>query len=600
MIHFITFGDKKKCYKSACRLVEQINDTELFDTSEALNEEILIERYPHFQKHMPFIEKYRTRGFGCWLWKSFCVYHKLMELKENDILVYFDGGCEINMRAKDRLKLYIDYAYKNDFMGFGVETEIEYNKMELLKKFGVENNSKILNSKQCQGGLLLVKKCKRTMNLIKKWYEITHSDNYENITDTKDDSIQHKVIKDHRHDQAVLSLLVKTLGFKFIEDETWKSPFWHIDGKDIPVWAIRNKEEDGSLSLFNVYLNHSIRLRFQKQIKVGRIGTYNCDCVMFNYLVRIISPDVNIIWENSDNCDIILKGHGYPQYFTNKEKPIIYFSGEPKNVSLEKGENKYIEIGTLLEGNENNENFFHVPFLAFAFKCLYNDKLYINENPENPEPIFNNLLEVGKNNNNFDDLYMKRIYENNDRKYLCAWCACKSNEFRDKLFNTLVEKDVSKTVHSLGKQYGKYPETNRKIPGQNWNDINLIKQYSDYYFVLAIENCVKKGYVTEKILNAFYSGAIPVYYGDRSVFDYFNKEAFIYVNDFNSVEECVDYIVGLSNDKIKEMMSKPIFKENKLHEKLTLNHYPSTKYYKKISQKMESLLGNEGIQLQFS
>ena len=50
MIHFITFGDKEMFYKPACRLVEQINDTELFDTAEALNEEILIERYPHFKK----------------------------------------------------------------------------------------------------------------------------------------------------------------------------------------------------------------------------------------------------------------------------------------------------------------------------------------------------------------------------------------------------------------------------------------------------------------------------------------------------------------------------------------------------------------------
>ena len=166
---------------------------------------------------------------------------------------------------------YIDYAYKNDFMGFGVETEIEYNKMELLRKFGVENNSGILNSKQCQGGLLLIKKCKRTMNLIKKWYEITSGDNYENIIDDKDDSIQHKVIKDHRHDQAVLSLLVKTLGFKFIEDETWKSPFWHIDGKDIPVWAIRNKEED--LTLFNVY---SIDLPKLSPVATYELYAYNC------------------------------------------------------------------------------------------------------------------------------------------------------------------------------------------------------------------------------------------------------------------------------------------------------------------------------------
>lgn len=595
MIHFITFGDKENYYNAALRLASQIQESELFDSFEAYNEDSLLSKYPSFDKHLEFINNNKSKGFGYWVWKPFLIKNKLKELNNNDLLVYFDAGCEVNMNAKDRLKLYLDYAYKNDFMGFGVETEIGYTKIELLQRLGV-NNTGFLNSKQCQSGLLFIKKCNKTIKLVDDWYDLSIENNYINLINTTDMSIQNKEFKVHRNDQSILSLLIKINRFKFIEDETWKSPLWHINGKDIPLWAIRNNKKD--LSIFNIYLNYSVKLRHFKQIKVGTVGAYNSDCVLFNYLIKIINPDINIIWENSDDCDIILKGHKYPPiYFTNKVKPFVYFSGEPFNVPLENGIEKYIEFGTLLEGNENNPNFHHIPFATFSLKCLYNNILYTNENPDNKENYLNNLLEIGKDNNNFDNLYLERIYKNKNRKYLCAWCASKTSDFRDKLFNTLVEKDISKTVHSLGKQYGNYPETNRKIPGQNWNDLALTKQYSDYYFVLAVENCVKKGYVTEKILNAFYSGAIPVYYGDRSVFDYFNKEAFIYINDFNSIEECVDYIINLPLHKIQDMMNKPIFKENKLHDKIKLNHYPPSNYYKKISLALEKLLDNNNIKL---
>ena len=155
----------------------------------------------------------------------------------------------------------------------------------------------------------------------------------------------------------------------------------------------------------------------------------------------------------------------------------------------------------------------------------------IQENPDCKTPTPENMLEVTPENN-FNNLFMERIFTNKERKYFCAWCASKTSDLRDYMFNTIVENDISKTTHSLGKQYGTHPETNKKVEGQNCYALNLVEEYSNYYFVLAMENSDKEGYVTEKILNAFYSGAIPIFYGDRSVLEYFNKDAFIYVNDF--------------------------------------------------------------------
>jgi len=43
-----------------------------------------------------------------------------------------------------------------------------------------------------------------------------------------------------------------------------------------------------------------------------------------------------------------------------------------------------------------------------------------------------------------------------------------------------------------------------------------------------MENTAVDGYITEKIVDAFLSGAVPVYYGSRTVFDLFNPNAFVF------------------------------------------------------------------------
>ena len=51
-----------------------------------------------------------------------------------------------------------------------------------------------------------------------------------------------------------------------------------------------------------------------------------------------------------------------------------------------------------------------------------------------------------------------------------------------------------------------------------------------------MESYVRDGYVTEKILVAFLAGAIPVYYGSQTVFDIFNREAFVFLDPNNPLE----------------------------------------------------------------
>lgn len=48
-----------------------------------------------------------------------------------------------------------------------------------------------------------------------------------------------------------------------------------------------------------------------------------------------------------------------------------------------------------------------------------------------------------------------------------------------------------------------------------------------------MENTAMQGYITEKLLYAFWGGCIPIYYGTKQVFDLFNPDSFV-VYDINN------------------------------------------------------------------
>jgi hypothetical protein len=74
-----------------------------------------------------------------------------------------------------------------------------------------------------------------------------------------------------------------------------------------------------------------------------------------------------------------------------------------------------------------------------------------------------------------------------------------------------------------------------------------------------MENRNAKGYITEKILNAFMAGCIPIYYGTPDVFDIFNKRAFIWY-DVKDPQSALDRIAYLEENRTAydEVLKEPI------------------------------------------
>ncbi|MGN8486066.1 glycosyltransferase family 10 domain-containing protein, partial [Helicobacter pylori] len=75
-----------------------------------------------------------------------------------------------------------------------------------------------------------------------------------------------------------------------------------------------------------------------------------------------------------------------------------------------------------------------------------------------------------------------------------------------------------------------------------YNVKNKSEFLSQYKFNLCFENTQGYGYVTEKIIDAYFSHTIPIYWGSPSVAKDFNPKSFVNVCDFKNFDEAIDYI----------------------------------------------------------
>lgn len=70
----------------------------------------------------------------------------------------------------------------------------------------------------------------------------------------------------------------------------------------------------------------------------------------------------------------------------------------------------------------------------------------------------------------------------------------------------------------------------------------------NYKFNLAIENTDVDGYVTEKIIEPFIVGSVPIYWGNSWVKEEFGEGGYINVGDFDSLENAVEFIKKVDAD----------------------------------------------------
>lgn len=84
-----------------------------------------------------------------------------------------------------------------------------------------------------------------------------------------------------------------------------------------------------------------------------------------------------------------------------------------------------------------------------------------------------------------------------------------------------------------------------------------------YKFSIAFENCCYPGYTTEKLIQSFGAGTIPIYFGNPRISEEFNEQSFINCHSFSNFQDVVNLVIKIDQDDglRKRYLSTPIAKE---------------------------------------
>jgi hypothetical protein len=206
MINFLTYGDNKY-EKSKKRIYDEAKKMNIFDKYHILSKSDMPNDLPELTKkilNMP-------RGGGYWIWKPILVKKVLEEMNNNDILIYADSGCTININGKDRLNNYINMVKDENkpLLRFQMDiSENKYTNSAIFEHFKVTNRKDITESGQYMATTFIIRKCDLSIKIIDYWYKtaikypLLFSDHFNNYN-------RNSVFIDNRHDQSIFSIITK-------------------------------------------------------------------------------------------------------------------------------------------------------------------------------------------------------------------------------------------------------------------------------------------------------------------------------------------------------------------------------------------------------
>ena len=257
-----------------------------------------------------------------------------------------------------------------------------------------------------------------------------------------------------------------------------------------------------------------------------------------------------------------------------KKKIVLYFLDLYNRNYREKWIKSALEDKFIIEfDSEKPDYIFYNVFGCDHLKSKYKDAIKIAHFTENQIIDFNTAdYAIGQHHINYLDRYYRRpffIFQ------LINYTNDNFSEIRQKVLdNPIRTKFCAGVISNTGwtdgfrrifyKELNKYKEID--MGGAYHNNVggcvrDKIKFLKSYKFSLAMENTKADGYVTEKIIDAFLAGNIPIYYGDYMIEEYINPKAFILIKGKKDMMEKIEYIKKIDND---DELYKKILKEKVL------------------------------------
>lgn len=209
-------------------------------------------------------------------------------------------------------------------------------------------------------------------------------------------------------------------------------------------------------------------------------------------------------------------------------------------------------------------------YSCFGFEHLKYDCIKIFYTGENLVPDFNLCdYAIGFHEISFNDRYLRMpLYQMYNKAYEKA--ICKNNygdsfylnrKFCCSIISNSMANPARVQMLDLLDQYKKVDNGGKYRNNVGGCVKDKLKFESNYKFVLCFENSSTIGYTTEKLLEGFAGGGIPIYWGNPNVEREFNSKSFVNCNRFGSLQEALSYIKKLDKDdkKYLEMVRENIF-----------------------------------------
>ena len=129
---------------------------------------------------------------------------------------------------------------------------------------------------------------------------------------------------------------------------------------------------------------------------------------------------------------------------------------------------------------------------------------------------------------------------NKPRKKFCVAAISQISPIYTDFFRLIFIEELNK--YKKVDMGGKY---NNNVGGPIKDKIEFFK---DYKFSIAMENRKGDGYASEKIIDSFISGTIPIYYGNYLIEEYINPKTFILIKGLEDMKDKIEYIKKIDND----------------------------------------------------
>ena len=196
-------------------------------------------------------------------------------------------------------------------------------------------------------------------------------------------------------------------------------------------------------------------------------------------------------------------------------------------------------------------------YSVFGYEHMKYDCVRIFFTGENIQPDFNICdYAIGFSNIEYGDRYLRcplYYFYTKDYERACNKPILTEDELQGKKFCNFVYSNSSayperEQIFRILSEYKRVDSGGKFLNNIGGPISDKYEFQRNYKFSIAFENACTAGYTTEKILQAFAAGTVPIYYGNPNIAEEFNEKAFINCHKYGSFAEVRDLVEKIDKD----------------------------------------------------